>query len=201
MKSVCCSGTKPPWVCEPVEVALAGRAAVGDGLLRLLLVVRGALAGAALGIEERGEAVELVLLQQPEAHDRVHTGDREQAEHDELLPAHARHGEDGHDDDGEHHHRAEVGLEQHQPDGHAHQPDDHGEAPGVDLAAVVVAVAGEEHDEAELRQLRRLQREPARQLEPRLVALDVRAERREHGEQHEARSRRRTTIGRSRRRL
>ena len=71
------------------------------------------------------------------------------------------------------------------PIGHAHQPDDHGEAPRVDLAAVVVAVAGEDHDQAELRQLRRLQREPARQLEPGLVALDVRADRREHREQQE----------------
>ena len=98
----------------------------------------------------------------------------------------------------QHHQRAEVGLEQHQPERHRGQAEDRGEAPGVELAAVLVAVAGQRHDDPELRQLRRLQREPARELEPRLVALDVRAERREHREQQRRRWRGRTNIAWSR---
>ena len=107
------------------------------------------------------------------------------AEHDELLAAHARHREQRHDDHRQHHHGPEVGLEQHQADRYRGQRDDHGEAPGVEFAAVLVAVAGERHDDPELRQLRRLEREPARELEPRLMALDVRAHGREHREQQE----------------
>ena len=144
MKSVCCSGTKPPWVCDPLRKPSPVVRPWAMACVDCSLVVRGALAGAALGVEERREPVDLVLLQQPEAHDRVHAGDREQPEHDELLPAHAGDGEDGHDDHGEHHHRPEVGLEQHEADrARSTSADDHGEAPRVELAAVLVAVAGE----------------------------------------------------------
>ena len=54
------------------------------------------------------------------------------------------------------------------------------------LAAVLVEVAGQRDDDAELRELRRLELEAARELEPRLRALDVRADRREHDEQQRA---------------
>ena len=101
-----------------------------------------------------------------------------------VMPATASSADDDHD---EHQHGAEVGLEQHEPDRHGREREDRGEAPRVELAAVLVAVAGERHDDPELRQLRRLQREPARQLEPRLVALDVRAERREHRDEQDRR--------------
>ena len=71
-------GHEPALGLGPLLEALAGDPPVGDGLFRLFLVVGGALAGAALGVEERGEPVELVLLQQAEADDRVHAGDREE---------------------------------------------------------------------------------------------------------------------------
>ncbi len=87
------------------------------------------------------------------------------------------------DDHHEHEHRAEVGLEEHEPDRHRYECEDRGQAPRVELAAVLVAVAGERHDDPELGELRRLEREATGELEPRLVALDVRAERREHREQ------------------
>ena len=48
----------------------------------------------------------------------------------------------------------------HQAERHHREREDHGEPPRVDVAAVLVAVAGERDDEAELRDLRRLELEP-----------------------------------------
>ena len=187
MKSVCCSGTKPPWVCEPSPRPSPPNAAVRDRLLRLLLVVGVALRVRASRIDERREPVDLVLLEDPEVHDRVDAGDREQHEHEQLSTGEAGHREQPHDDDDEDEHGAEVGLEEDEPDGYGGEREDRGDAPRVELTAVLVAVAGQRHDHAELGQLRRLEREPTRQLEPCLVALDVRAERREHRDQQDHR--------------
>jgi len=77
-------GTKPPWVCEPVESPPPGVVRPwGDGLpsTAALFVRRpcpptGAWAGgAALGVEEHRDANRPGLLQQPETDDGVHPGD------------------------------------------------------------------------------------------------------------------------------
>ena len=63
------------------------------------------------------------------------------------------------DDHAEHERGPEVGLDQHQPDRHRREAERDGEPPRVELAPVLVEVAGEGDDDPELRELRRLQRE------------------------------------------
>ena len=186
MKSVCCSGTNPSLVWGPLNRPAPGESAGSDRLHRLVLVVRRALEPLVRRrLVRRREPVELVLLEDPEADDRVDAGDPEQRDRPEVATLHAADGEQAEHDADQHHVRPEVGLELHERERDEREPDDHGESPRVDVTAVLVHVAGERHDQTELRDLRRLELEPERELEPRLGTLGVRTERREHEEQQQ----------------
>jgi hypothetical protein len=74
-------------------------------------------------------------------------------------------------------------LEHDEPDRDDGEADGHRQSPRVHLAPVRVGVPGQRHDDPELRQLGRLELEAAGQLQPRLRATGVRAQRREHDEE------------------
>ena len=198
MKSVCCSGTKPPWVCEPSpRPSPANRPcamACFDCSWLYALPCEFAFPGSTNEVN-RSIWYCFRIPRFATAYTPVIASN---TQHEELAPGEAGRGEQPHDDDDQHEHRAEVGLEEHEPDRYRREREDRGDAPRVELTAVLVAVAGERHDDAELGELRRLEREATRQLEPRLVTLDVRPERREHREQAGRRSRcRRPSSGRA----
>ena len=77
MKSVCCSGTYARLVCDPWNRPVPHEPARADGGHRLAHVVPRALQ-VLPDVEDGGDPVELIVLQELEVHDGEGTGDGQQ---------------------------------------------------------------------------------------------------------------------------
>ena len=102
---------------------------------------------------------------------------------------HRHHRDDQH---AEHHRGAEVRLKDDQAHGQPGQREGGEQVTGAGRGLPVTRLAEhhrEQHDQPELGELRRLELEPGAHLDPRVVALDRGAERREHRDQAHARRR------------